>query len=86
MNSYYALRAGAARKDFSKKKWESHRRNKNKIDDDSLVFCIFLPHTPPFSLFLLRYRFRTPDKQASGLGNLRNIFGEHLQPQNSVSF
>jgi hypothetical protein len=84
------LRAGAARKDFSKKKLgeppPERTTKKKEIDDDSIVSCIFLPHTPPFSLFLLRYRFRTPDKQASGLGNLRNIFGEHLQPQNSVSF
>jgi hypothetical protein len=61
-------------------------QTKKKIDDDSLVFCIFLPHTPPFSLFLRRYRFRTPEKQAAALGNLRNIFGAHLQPQNSISF
>jgi hypothetical protein len=27
-------------------------QTKKKIDDDSLVFCIFLPHTPPFSLYL----------------------------------
>jgi hypothetical protein len=40
---------------------------KKEIDDDSLVFCIFLPHNPPFSLFLRRYRFRTPDKQAAAL-------------------
>jgi hypothetical protein len=69
-STYYALRAGAAQGDFSKKNWESHRRNKPKkkeVDDDSLVFCIFLPLTSPFSLFLRRYRFRTPDKQAAAL-------------------
>jgi hypothetical protein len=71
---------------FQKKNWGSHRRankNKKEIDDDSLVFGIFLPHTPPFSLFLRRTmsrnQYRPPGmSQASSKVRIRGGYPRRL--------